>query len=269
MKRKLLIILLGIIFCNVAITLMSCNHVPKKGIKEQRREEIRQAVRLHKLRCPYVVPNAGITIVDIDVDDDYMIVKVEVTDGYYKSTLLTPEMANSDRNVARCISSYSNNIIDMFVEYEFGMKYIYTSQETGETLLEIKIPAKKLKEVKEKVKTGEIQAYTLIELTEMELADMSFPTQIEEGLWLTDAYIQGNIIYYVYNFENKIDASDVSQSEIYELRELCIDGLREEFGALMFKQSIIKENIHFVYIYKDNRGKEFARINIGPDDLWY
>lgn len=262
-------IIISLVLCGIVGMFISCNYIHNKAVKEKRREEIRQAIRSHKHRCPSTIPCTGFTMVDIDAEDDYMIVKVEVTNEYYEGNLLTPEMANSDRNVARGISIYSSNIIDMFIEYEFGMKYIYTSKETGKTLLEITIPPKKLKEVKEKVDKGELQAYSLLELMEMEFAKMAFPYQIEEGLWLTNVYIKGNNIFYVYVVENEIDASDVLQSVLYELRKSSIEGLRKEFGALVYKQSIIKENIHFVYIYKDNHGKEFARISISPDDLWY
>ena len=89
--------------------------------------------------------------------------------------------------MARVISNVSSEAVDKFIEHGLGLKYIYTSEETGETLLEVEMSADKMKEIRDKVDSGELQPYTMIELSQMEIAKMEIPSQIEEGVWMTDA----------------------------------------------------------------------------------
>ena len=107
----------------------------------------------------------------------------------------------------------------------------------------------------------------MIELSQMEIAKMEIPSQIEEGVWMTDAYIEGNKIYYIATIENEIDASDLSSSDLREMKEGLIEDLKNEGLLMAHKKEIVKEKIHIVYVYKDSRGKEFAKIDIGPYDL--
>ena len=129
--------------------------------------------------------------------------------------------------------------MDKFVENELGLKYIYVSKDTGKTLLEIEIPANKLKEIKDKIDKGEIEAYSILELSEMELSKLEIPSQIEEGVWLTDAYIKENSIYYVATIENEIEASDLSPSNIAKMKELCIEAIKEEGLVMIHKVEAI------------------------------
>lgn len=248
------------------ILLCSCGNMVKKS-KELEREKVLKEIEDYKSRLPYTIPGTGITLTRIDVDKDIIVYSCRITKDNWDAMSLASEMATSDRNIARVISNISNNAVDKFIEYELGLKYIYISDETSEKLLEIEIPSQKLKEIKEKVDKGEVQAYTMIEISQMELAKLDIPSQIDEGIWLTDAYIKGSNVYYECTIENELDASDLSSEAIAELRASCIEGIKEEGMVMMHKKSIIKENIHFIYIYKDNRGKEFARITISPDDL--
>lgn len=51
------------------------------------------------------------------------------------------------------------------------------------------------------------------------------------------------------------------------MKEDLIEDLKNEGLLMAYKKEIVKENIHIVYVYKDSRGKEFAKIDIGPYDL--
>ena len=96
---------------------------------------------------------------------------------------------------------------------------------------------------------------------------MEIPSQIDEGVWLTDVYIRGNNIYYEATIENEIDPSDMSSSDLADMRALLIESLREEGLIILHKKELVKEGVRFNYIYKDSRGKEFAKITIESDEL--
>ena len=66
-----------------------------------------------------------------------------------------------------------------------------------------------------------------------------------------------------------MNPSDFISSDKEEMKETLIESIKEEWLIMRHKKEIIKENVHFVYIYKDNRGEEFARIDISPYDIWY
>ena len=44
---------------------------------------------------------------------------------------------------------------------------------------------------------------------------------------------------------------------------------KEEKMLKLYKKNIVREGIHFVYVYNDSRGIEFARIDIGPEIFMY
>jgi len=249
----------------LALFLTSCGANSAKSQKE--REELLKEIMSYKDKLPFNIPGTSISITDIAVDNDIIVYTCRVGSEDWDAMSLASEVSNTDRNMARVISNVSSEAVDKFIEHGLGLKYIYTSEETGETLLEVEMSADKMKEIRDKVDSGELQPYTMIELSQMEIAKMEIPSQIEEGVWMTDAYIEGNKIYYIATIENEIDASDLSSSDLREMKEGLIEDLKNEGLLMAHKKEIVKENIHIVYVYKDSRGKEFAKIDIGPYDL--
>jgi len=245
--------------------LTSCG--AKSSKLNQERDAILKEISSYKKNLPYAIPGTTILITDIAIDNDIIIYTCKVGSEDWEAMSLATEVSNSDRNMARIINNVPSDAIDLFIKHGLGIKYLYLLDETGETLMEIEISAEKMKEIRDKVKMGAIQPFSMIEICKMELAKMEIPAQLDEGVWLTDAYIEGSYLYYVATVEYEIEASDLTLSDLSELKESCIEGLKDEGLVMLHKKSIINENIHFVYIFKDNRGKEYARVDIGPDDL--
>lgn len=245
--------------------LYSCNNTDKKSAKE--REYILKELTSYQDRLPYTVPGTNFTITDINIENDIVVYTCSVYDEDWESMSMPSNVANSDRNMARVISGMSSDAINKCVEYGIGIKYIYTSKETGEKLLEIEMSSDKITEIRDKVESGQLEAYSILELTQMELAQLEVPSQIEEGVWLTDVYIDGHNIYYIATIEAELDASELSPVEKEEMKESIIEGLKEEWLVTRHRKEMVEENVHFIYIYKDNRGKEFARIDISPYDI--
>lgn len=252
---------------SLVVVLFFTSCVGNSTQSKQEREEILQEIMSYQDRLPYNIPGTSISITDIEVEQDIIAYTCKVGTEDWNAMSLASEVSNSDRNMARVISNVSNEAVDKFINHGLGLKYIYTSDITGETLLEVEMSAEKMKEIRDKVNSGEIQPYTMLELSQMEIAKMEIPSQIDEGVWMTDAYIKGNKIYYVATIENEIDASDLSSSDLREMKEGLIEDLKNEGLLMAHKKEIVKENIHIVYVYKDSRGKEFAKIDIGPYDL--
>lgn len=266
MKKSSLLLSLGLVASLLLVLfLTSCGMNSAKSQKE--REEILEEIMSYQDKLPFNIPGTSITLTDIAVDNDIIVYTCRVGSEDWDDMSLASEVSNTDRNMARVISNISSEAVDKFIVHGLGLKYIYTSEETGETLMEVELSADKMKEIKAKVNSGELQPYTMIELSQMEISKMEIPSQIEEGVWITDAYIEGNKIYYIATIENEIDPSGISNADLREMKEELIEDLKNEGLIMMRKTEIVKENIHFVYVYKDSRGQEFARIDISPYDF--
>lgn len=221
----------------------------------------------YKENLPFTIPGTRLTITDIAIENDIVVYTCSVYKEDWESMAMSSFFANSDKNMARVVSNISSETINKLIEHGLGLKYIYSSEETGEELLEIEMTAEKLKDIRERIKNGELEAYTIKEIIQMELEKLEIPSQIGEGIWMSDAYIDENKVYYIATIENEIDESDLSNSDLKEMKEGVIEGLKDEALLMIHKKELIKENIHIVYVYKDSRGKEFARIDISPYDL--
>ena len=91
---------------------------------------------------------------------------------------------------------------------------IYTSKGSREKLIEIEMSSEKMKEVRDKLESGEIEAYTFLEIAQMEIAKMEIPSQVDEGVWITDALlIDGHNLYFIATIEAELDSSDLSSSQ--------------------------------------------------------
>lgn len=245
----------------------SCNN-SKKANNNFERQEIISEIESYKSQLPIEINGSGIFIDDIQIEDNMIVYSCKFPHEMWETMYLGKDESTSDRNMARVISNFDSELVQKFIDIGLGLKYIYKSAETGEILMEIEMSSEKMEEISRKLQNDEIEPYTMIELSQMELAKMEIPSQLEEGVWLTDAYVKGNNIYYIATIENEIDKEDLSYADLEEIKEGCVEGLREEKIIALHKKEVIRENIHFIYIYKDSRGIEFARINISPEDIF-
>ncbi len=265
MKATNGIFYLGLLFW--ACLVSSCGS-PGKKQNEIERQKLISVIESEKPRFPLEVGDgSGIYVDDVQIEKDMIVYSFLYPDEMLEVISLNKETSTSDRNLARTIS-YFGKLVQSYIDAGFGLKFIYKSSETREVLMEIEMSPEKLEEISKKLQNGEIEPYTLIELTRMELARMDVPVQIDEGVWLTDAYVKGNNIYYIATIENEIDKENISYSDIEEIKEGCIESIREERLFAVHKEEIFRENIHFISVYKDNRGIEVARIDISPEDLF-
>ena len=240
----------------------------KNSTNEQERKIVEEEIATFKRSLPYEIAGSGFVMTNVEIVDDIVIYTCQVSKENWDAMSLTQEVSSSERNIARVISNLDKEAIAKFIKSGFGIKYVYVSQENDSTLLEVEVQPNKLKEVFDKLENGEIEPYSLLEITKMELEKMEIPSKMDEGLWLTDAYVEGQNIYYIITLENEVDKSDISEEDIEEVKNSCIAYIREEPLITAHKKEVLKENVHFVYIYKDSRGKECMRVSIAPQDVF-
>ena len=262
-------LLVNTLFICLTLILGSCGlkSSNKNSVDKHEREMVEKEIATLKQNLPYEIAGKGFVMTNLEITNELVIYTCKVSKENWDAMFLSQEVSSSDRNIARAISM-DKETINKLIRSGLGMKYIYVSQETNRTLLEIEVQPNKLKEISDKLEKGEIEPYTLLELTKIELTKMEIPSQIDEGLWLTDAYIKENNIYYIVTFEYEMDKSNISDDDIAEVKESCIAAIREDPLISSKKEELIKENIHFVYIYKDNRGKECMTVSIAPNEIF-
>ena len=250
------------LICSVLL-FSSCGSYNKKD-----RKEIEDEIATLKKELPKELDGSGVAITNAEIVEDMIIVTYEVYSDSWEGSCLSKETASSDRNAARMISDFGEDSVAKIVSAGFGMKIVWKSREDKQTLFVIELQHDKLKDMLDKVKNGEIKPYSLLELTKMELDKMDLPSQLENGIWLTEAYIKGNNVYYVATFEYEVDKSNISEYDLNEVKNSLIEELREEPLVTNRKEEMIEENIHIIYIYKDSRGEECMTVNIAPDEIF-
>lgn len=245
----------------VVFFVVSCegqSYTPKE------RSAFLQEILSFKEELPYKIGET-IVITNIEADNDFVEYTFQVEEEEWMGiALLSDKSIKNDRNLARVLGNCPSDITDLLIKYGIGFRSKYISAKTGKILLEVEMSADKIKEIKDKVNSGEIQPYSLIEVTQIEISKMSFPIQIEEGIWMTSIYIEGNNVCYIASVEGEINPSDLSDDDLKEMKEDIIEELKKSGLVIVHKEEILKENIHFIYVFKDSRGLEFARFDIGP-----
>lgn len=265
MRKNSFFIHLALLVLMVAFTTSCLNNPTQQKAKV--REQLQKEIKSFQKRLPLPVEGTGISIIGMDLNDDIVVYTYSVSEEDWENMAGSEELANSDKNLARIVDNVPSASLDLFIKYGLGLKMIYKSKESGETLRELEIPADKLKEIKEKTSKGELEAFSFLELTKMELTEMKFPSELEDGIWMTDAYVKGNTVYYVVKIDRKIDPSALSSADKAEMKQQLIRDLKAENSIMIHKDEIVKEDVHIVYIYNDKSGKEILKVDIKPSDL--
>lgn len=250
----------------VVLTQVSCQPSREKAVANAR-QEVLATIDMLKKELPFEIAGGDLLMASAAVEGDLLVVECELSQRIVEA-MLGDNVVNSDRNYARIISNVGDDVVDELIDAGFGVRMVYRNRETRETVGDIVLSPAKLLEIREKVAKGEIRGYSWIELAHMEFARMELPVQLEEGVWLTDAYIEGRHVYYVGVVEEEIDPDLVSRELLQEIKEGILLGLREEEWFALSKNDILKENVRFTYIYKDVNGTEWARIDIDAHEIF-
>ena len=257
-------------FSLIAIAIFiffSCAGNKKDKNNSAQRQLIIHEIESLKQDLPMSIPNTPLTMEEVLIQNDMAIYVISAPQKILKNLLsFDSEEANSDKNIARLLNSVGNESIEKFIEAGFGLKYIYKNSDTGEKLFTIEADCNKLKTVKEGVASGKIVAYTALELFQMEINKIEIPCEIDKSVWITDAYIKGNEVFYIVKLESDITSADLTAEDLRGMKSNVLDGLKQTL--LRFnKDELSQSGIKIIYVYKNNNGEEFARIEISANDL--
>lgn len=260
------------------ITILSLGALIVSSCKphKESREQITQALEEVRAQMPIsVVPGTSMLWVDayLDDDNDFVVFIYQANAEDAMTYFLPQENMNDERYIASVINGMDiagEDFCDLLIEAEVGLKALIFDSQSGDQLRTMSITPQQLAETLEKIDSGDLQPYDIVDILHMEIAAMEFPQQIDEITWLTNAYVDGTSVVYEAMVDLQVDPNDLTAEDIQESKEEIVESLAQIplFQTQYIKENFAEENIHFVYMFRDNRGTEFMRHDIAPGDIW-
>jgi len=227
------------------------------------REGIRADIEEWKKQLPMEI--GGITIQTADVKEDLVVYDCLVDET--AEMIQADSILNSDKNYARTLASMDEMVVKNYIDAGMGVKYIYKDKESKIRGV-MTITAQKMKEIQQKLKSGEIKPFSFLEMTQVEINQSEYPLQVSENLWLTDAMVKDNYVINVFTIEAVIEKSSCTEEEWWETKKNTIEGLRESPLVRACREEIKEKDIHLSYVYKDVRDTILSIIDIDYYDLF-
>ncbi len=262
-KSIIFIALIGLLL----LTLLLCDLNSRKSSRDL--TVLQTELDELQSELPINIPNTPLVWKSAMLEDETITFTYELTRSSFEEYffVMSEKEVNSDRNIARMINSIEEQFVTLLINNELGMCLIYLDNKTGEALLTVNVDAERMAQIKKQLDEGSIEPYTAKELLQMEIDQYNFPCDMGDGTWLTDGYIRGNNVYYEVTLEFYITSDDLTYSDLQEMKWALVSYMEDTF-VRSYKQDFYKENLHLIYIYKNNKGEEFARIDLSPDDLF-
>ncbi len=257
MKHTILLPLVAIVS---VLCLLSCSQKPK--VDEELREEIIQEFMELKSQLPMKIEGTNYTMLDLELDGDLFAFTVSVPMDTWSNDALSQGDANSDKNIARVIYNYDDEQLQMLIDANLGFKYTYVAAHDNRTLMTVTIPPQKIDEVKQQLKDGTLVPYTIAEVVDLQVAQMAFPQEMGDEVWLTDMYTRDGDVYCEALLEYEVDPSYITDDVLASIKQDLIAALAQDPTLQVNKRQLQKENTRFIYIYKDNRGVQVAKVTV-------
>ncbi len=262
MKAKALAINLVAIGIFMTI-LVSCNNQKTGSISQADRLALNDELNSLRSQIPYELSGTGIYITSAEVGDSCVELTIAVPQEII-DLIISVDYLNTDRSVSQAVLGLGE-LCNYLVEKNVGITYRYENMSTGQELCTVVIGPERLKRVMTEVKSGDTQPYSLLEVCRIQASSAQYPIDMGDGTWMTNAYVEGNTIYYEYrcDFDFVIDN---------ETRRIIREEMENEIaGTPLFiynKEKAINEDIHLVYIYKSQKGKLLFKIDISLKELF-
>jgi len=240
----------------ILLSLSSCRMYKRKAFA--------WGVEELKKQLPKEVAGKDFVVFDINVNVDTVEMSYKMSENMWAYFKQWKELQNPDIIKAKLLSTAPNDAIGTFVEDGLGLKYLIYSSETNMKLMEVCVSPDKIKEIYTKKKNGECSALFLVK---EELAKKKLPIQIEDGYCITEAYVKDGKIYYVAQIDGEMNSKKLASDYPKFWKGVSVCSLRGEKILALNREELLDENIHIIYILKDSRNIEYARVDIEPSDL--
>lgn len=257
------------IFLTTLIGPLCAEAQAQKLSKEEYLQQLSESMRQLKAALPLDLAGQQFIMTDVSVSGTTMTYTLEISEAIEK--MLNDDASMTDQDLSEIVLSLGEESVADFVEYGVSLRYIFLSINDKHKVLDVKLSPDRLKSVLEKTKSGEIQTNetsSFIESIKMEFVKMNFPVQVGDGVWLTEAYVEGNCLCYVQSFDSDIYKSAITEESVGQLRQMAVSSIKNMPVIALHKDSFLKEDIHIKFICKDKSGNEFLIFTIAPEELF-
>lgn len=233
--------------------------------KDSTRAAIESELEKTSKDLPMEIMGKDFVLENMSLDGDYMSVVYSLSEERSKDYLtLSEDVITSDKNVARVLNNFEKKVLNSFLDAEIGLKLKYKIKETGKDAINVEVAPERLAAVVQKMRTGELKAYSTIEVFEEEIKGLDLPVRVDDVTMMKKVEIKDNNVHYVMEIE--IDGVEFDEELIAGMKKDIIENLSKTPIAFQ-KSNMLREDIHIVYDYLDKKGKTLASIDISPIEL--
>ncbi len=246
------------------------NNVDEKDslMKENQYTPLQQTVikrfEAHNKELPMEQPDKGGTLLSVKAKGNRFVYTVSISPEFLKNAHLD-YIADTDSNAVAILRGFSESNINLFKEIDMGLKYVYVNEINDSVLSTIDLSPDRMVDLWNKIKSGQMKAFTVYDIIKKDLASTPTPYTIEEGVVLIEAYLEGNKVYQVIQFQIDFDeAFFLTQKSA--MKAQYMETLRKLI--LPNKEEYLKEDIRYIYIHKNKKGDVLNTIEIPMEECF-
>ncbi len=209
-------------------------------------------------------------MVDVNIKNDMVEFTYKLTEDGWRDMRKLKGMEDSEEFKAMEISSIDDETIRNFIDSDYGIKNVYYLQSTGKNVMTVEIPSSELADLYKKKQSGEIKVFSLLDMLKMEVEQTEYPVEMGEEICVSEGYVDGNNICYTIKIDKDMDKLKSKPDYDELMRGLSREVFLRQLSGGFYeerKADVLAQNIHYVYIIKDSRDKEYYRVDFGPKEL--
>lgn len=207
----------------------------------------------------------GLSFEKLKVDGDYIYVEYSIAEANIKDYLnLNDSTLTSDKNIARILDKFDNEVKNSIVDAELGFIFVYKIKESKRIASKVEVTPDKLKNILEKMSRGELKAYSILDMFEDEIKAIKFPKRVDKYTIMKNAEIKDNNMHYLMEIE--IGNLKFTDEMISLMKKEMINDLNHS-PIVAHKEALLKEGTHIIYDFVDTGGSKLFTIDISPIDL--
>lgn len=241
------------------LVLSSCSEVARKAIDKE--------IQNSNQQLPVVIAE-GISFDSLANVDGNLV--------FYYSVSKTMQDMNIglDLNNETFLSSFVSkqiSLVDKVILADMGIQTVFLDADTKEAVKVVTVENERLRSVRDKVRTGEVETPSYIEQVKLEFEKCKLPVEVSDGLFLVKQYVNDDnaICYeYVLNVDANREELEINDEDVENDRLNVLAALEQTMTLKVRKDDIKREVSKFTYIYKNTNDEELYSFSIGSEELW-
>lgn len=243
----------------IVATLIACNSKVKEA-----RQELRQDVEAFNQNCPVDFNYGQITEVLFNEDADAIQYIIAYNDSIFPSEVLHSK-AEFIRSSIIMMISLRKETFQQIVDAEMALDYIYRSEITDEeTVFHFSVD-----DIRDAISNpmSDEELYQTILSNDILNEKSECPTFLDEGLFMTDVYEDGDNVVFVYSMDEDIYDMELMQSLADDLKAGIVEALKGDSSTQTLVDAVKYLDKNIIYKYVGTPSGTTFEFLVEPDDL--